>query len=120
MEEEKKKVNIQLNNLPASIIPTFADEVMVGTMVKANKEGNEVRKEGQVRLNFIDMVRRQSVAEIVISPITARNLVRILEENLNKLEFELKSKELPEHPKIEEKSTESLSYIVFLTLDSKN
>jgi len=100
--EEKKKVNIQLNNMPLQIAPTFADEVMVGTVVKAAKEGNDV--------NFIDMFRRQSVADIVISPITARNLVKILQDNVTNLETELKSKELPKQ-KIEEKSTESLSYI---------
>src|SRR3989344_5905469 len=108
--EEKKKVNIQLNNMPLQIAPTFADEVMVGTVVKAAKEGNDVRKEGNVRLNFIDMFRRQSVADIVISHITARNLVKILQDNVTNLETELKSKELPKQ-KIEEKSTESLSYI---------
>jgi hypothetical protein len=111
MGEENKKVNIQLNNMPTYVVPIFADEVMVGTLVKAVKEGNDVRKEGQVRLNFIDMFRRQSVAEIVISPITARNLVRILEENLNKLEADLKSSELPPQQKIEGGSTENISYI---------
>ncbi len=109
--EEKKKVNIQLNNIPASVVPTFADEVMVGTLVKATKQGHDVVKEGHVRLNFIDMMRRQSVSEIVISPVTARSLVKILEDNVSKLEAELKSKELPKQPKLEEKSTESISYI---------
>lgn len=111
MEDERKKFNLQLNNMPSSVTPIFADEVMVGTMVKANKESNDVRKEGQVRLNFIDMMRRQSVAEIVISPITARNLVRILQENLSKLEVDLKSKELPKQQKMEEKTTDTISYI---------
>ncbi len=111
MEDAKKAPNIQLNNIPASVVPTFADEVMVGTVVKANKEGDDVRKEGQVRLNFIDMFRRQSVAEIVISPLTAKNLVKILEENVRKLESDLKSKEMPEQQKIEEKSTDAISYI---------
>ena len=109
--EEGKKTNLQLNGMPTSVVPVFADEVMVGTVVKANKENDTVRKEGQVRLNFIDMFRRQAVAEIVISPITAKNLVKILEENLSKLEADLKSKEMPQQPKIEEKSTDNISYI---------
>jgi hypothetical protein len=104
----EKEVKIELK---ATSNPLFADEVIVGTIIKGakTKEG-EMEKDGYIRLGFIDMAKRQVFAEIVLSPITAKALVKILDENLKKLENELKSKELPKAP-MEVAKTEELTYI---------
>ena len=45
--------------LKATSNPLFADEVIVGTMVKARKVGNDVRKDGYIRIGFIDMTKNK-------------------------------------------------------------
>ena len=56
------------------------------------------------------MAKKQIFAEIVLSPITAKALLKILDDNLKRLEEELKTKELPKAP-IEVAKTEELTYI---------
>jgi len=102
-----KKIKIQFK---ATSNPLFADEVIVGTMVKAVKTREELKKDGYIRLGFVDMTKRQVFSEIVLSPLTAKALIKILDENLKKLDIELKSKELPKQP-IETKKTTELTYI---------
>ena len=104
---EKEKVKIQLKS---TTNPMFADEVVVGMMVKAVKRGEEIKKDAYIRLGFVDMTKRQVFSEIVLSPLTAHALVRILEENLKKLEEELSSKEMPKQP-VTTRKTEELTYI---------
>lgn len=89
--------------------PLFADEVMVGVIVKTRKINGNVEKEGYIRLGFIDMAKRQVFAEIVLSKITAMALLKILKQNLEKLEKELKSKKIQKFA-IETSKTE-LNYI---------
>lgn len=96
--------------LKATSNPLFADEVIVGTMVKARKVGNDVRKDGYIRIGFIDMTKKQIFSEIVLSPLTAKAFLKILSENVAKLEEELKSKEMPKKPIVGRK-TEKLTYI---------
>jgi hypothetical protein len=91
-------------------IPVFADEVIVGRVVKAVKEGEEIKKDGYIRIGFIDMTKGQIFSEIVLSPLTAKAMIKILNENLAALEEEMKSKELPKKP-LETKGTEELTYI---------
>jgi len=108
-----EKRRIQIRGAPAIIKPLFADEVMVGITLKASKERNEkgkIEKEGHVKLGFIDTVRGQFVAEVVISPMTAKGLMKILGDNLKKLDEELKSGELPKIAKTAA-TTEALGYI---------
>lgn len=79
-------------------MPLFADEVMLGVTLKASKEKDEtgrIKKEGHVRLGFIDVMRGQMIAEVVLSSMTAKALLEILDKNLKKLDEELKSGEPP-------------------------
>lgn len=106
MEEKKMKIELK-----ATSTPLFADEVIVGTIIKAakTKEG-EIKKDGYIRFGFIDMAKGQIFAEVILSPITAKALLKILDDNLKKLDEELKSKELPKKP-MEVAKTEELTYI---------
>ena len=100
-------MKIQLN---ATSNPLFADEVIVGTMIKAVRDSKGIKKDAYIRLGFVDMAKRQIFTEIILSPLTAKALIKILNENLNKLDEELASKELPKQP-IRTKKTEELTYI---------
>lgn len=90
---EKKK--LQIRGTPSQIKPVFADEAMVGISIKATKAGNEVKKQGVIRLSFIDVIRKQMLSEVVLLPETAKALHRVLGQTLRKFEEEIKSKELP-------------------------
>lgn len=86
---------------------------MVGVTVKASKEKDEkgrIEKEGHVRLGFIDMMKGQMIAEVVLSSMTAKALLKILADNLKKLDEELKSKEPPKQVKVAT-TTEEIGYI---------
>lgn len=105
MEKEENKIQLK-----TTAKPMFADEVIVGTMIKAMKQKDEVTKEAHVRLGFIDMTKREIFDEVILSPMTAKALVKILSENLSKLDEQMASKEIPKQP-IQTKKTEELTYI---------
>jgi len=108
-----EKREIQIRSAPAVVRPLFADEVMVGVTVKASKEKGEkgrIEKEGHVRLGFIDVMKGQMIAEVVLSSMTAKALLKILDDNLKKLDEELKSEELPKRVEVRA-TTEELGYI---------
>jgi len=90
--------------------PLFADEVAVLKGVKAIKEGNKVKKEGFIRLGFIDMVKKEVFVEIVLMPSTVRALIELLKRNLEELEKELENKEI-NLPKSDVSKTGNLTYI---------
>lgn len=88
--------NIQQNLVQSNIKPEYADEIMVAHTVKAGKdEKGKIRKEGHMHLIFLDMTTQKPVSKVVISPITARGLVKALSESVQKLEKELNAKGLP-------------------------
>ncbi len=74
----------------------YAEEVMVINTVKAEKDGEDVKKQGFMRLTFIDTLSGEAVADITVSNITAKALHKILSENLEKMDKDLKSKDIPE------------------------
>jgi hypothetical protein len=82
--------------------PIFADEVAIMLKVKAIKsDKGVVEKEGVITLVFIDMAKQQVIGEFVISKTTAKALVKILPENIEKLEKQLADKSMPEKPKLD-------------------
>lgn len=85
----------------------YAEEVMVINTIKAEKENDEVKKQGFVRLTFIDTISGEAVADVTISSITAKALRKILNENLGRLEKDLQSTEMPEV----QVTTDSTNYI---------
>lgn len=93
-----EKREIQIRGTPAMVKPLFADEVVLGVTLKASKERDEkgrIEKEGHVRFGFVDVMRGQIIAEVVLSSMTAKALLKILGDNLKKLDDELKSEEPP-------------------------
>lgn len=77
--------------------PIFADEVALMFKVKAIKnEKGVVEKEGAISFVFVDMMKQQVLGEFVVSKSTAKALAKILPENIEKLEKQLKDKNLPE------------------------
>ena len=100
MPEWLKKV--QENLAKSDIKQLFADEALVMGTVKVGKTASgKVRKEGNIRIAFVDMTSAQPVAKVVVSVSTARGLVNALNEQLKRLEKDLESKELPKKPKKE-------------------
>ncbi len=97
---------VQIRGTAAIVKPLFADEVMLGITVKATKtEDGVIKKEGLIRLSFLDVVRGQLLSEVVITPTTAKSLAKILNNDLKRMDKELKSKKLPEKPLVKEETT---------------
>lgn len=91
---EGKKIQLQ----PKSP-PLFADEVLVQSGIKYNPDKKaRFKKSGVIRFGFLDMRTRSVISDIVMSPITAENLCRILCKHLAKLDKNLKSKGMPKQP----------------------
>ncbi len=107
-QNEIKKSEIQLRVSPNP--PYFADEVVVGSVVKAVSRGRPSKKEAYLRLGFVDMIKKQVFVEVTISLSTGKALAKLLEETVKKLEAELE-KETEEKPKVIARSTRELEYI---------
>lgn len=96
-----------------TVKPLFADRLMVGTLLQSSKQRDEtgkIRKEGHIRIGFIDGMKNQVISDIVISLMTAKDLTKFLDDNIKKLEEELKSGEPPKLPKVTT-TTEAPEYI---------
>lgn len=92
----------QLNLKFVDTKPIFADEVALMFKVKAIKnEKGDAEKEGVITLVFIDMMKQQVIGEFVISKSTAKALAKILPENIEKLEKQLKDKSMPQKPQLD-------------------
>jgi hypothetical protein len=68
--------------------PVFADEVMISFTIKRSKDGS--RKDSVVRMSFIDSMRKVVISEVVVSPVTADALSKVLGKTLEKLEGAMK------------------------------
>ena len=68
--------NIQEKIINSKLKPYFADEVLISASIKAreNQKTKELKKEGFVRLLFINATNQEPITEIVISSLTAENL----------------------------------------------
>ena len=86
--------------LPSKTQPIFGDEVFVSFTLKKSKDGS--RKDVVVRLSFVDSMRKEVVADIVLSPVTAEALAKILENTLKKIDEVMQGKQ---EIKKEEEST---------------
>lgn len=96
-----------------TVKPLFADRLMVGTLLQSSKKRDEtgkIRKEGHIRIGFIDGMKNQVITDVVISLMTAKDLAKFLTDNIKKLEEELKSGEPPKLPKVTT-TTEAPEYI---------
>ncbi len=87
-------------NIPPHIIPVYAEEVKVNAGIKMNiakdNAGKEiVQKQGRVELLFLDNATKSVVSRIVIDPITAMQLSKILATNTEAVMKECDSKDVP-------------------------
>jgi len=72
----------------------FAEEFAVGTSVRVaaiDKKGKKVRKEGIVKIFFLDAATQKVVSEIALTSITAKALGETLIKNVSTLEKDLAS-----------------------------
>ncbi|HDH91667.1 MAG TPA: hypothetical protein ENF38_01810 [Candidatus Aenigmarchaeota archaeon] len=99
---------IRENILKSELKPLFADEALVMGTIKARKEGETLKKEGNIRIEFIDMTNLKPISRIVISLSTAKGLIRALQTQVERLERDLESKELPKET---QKKEPLLTYI---------
>lgn len=70
----------------------FAEEFAVGTSVRTanlDKKGTRVRKEGIIKVFFLDAATHQVVSEIALTSITAKALADTLFKNVSTLEKDL-------------------------------
>lgn len=110
MAEQKEARQVQVDVSRA--VPVFADEVMVVSRIKAKKESEKpnsaVSKEGFIEVIFLDQLSQppKAISRVVLSKQTAESLHKILLENVNKMDAELKSKKLPPKPEVKEKKAD--------------
>ncbi len=86
----------------------FGDEVMVSFMLKKSRESEE--KDGMIRIAFLDTSRKEVVSDVVLSPITAKALGRMLLGATRKLEDALAGKKI-EGLRPQVKKQEETTYI---------
>jgi len=85
----------------------FAEEFAIGLSVRAtplDKKGKKVRKEGIVKIFFLDAATQKVVSEIALTSITAKSLAQGLMKNVMKLEKELASKKIAKKVKVSKPS----------------
>jgi len=86
-----------------TVKPLFVDNAMVAVQLQASKEKDEtgkIRKEGHIRIGFIDGMKNQVITEVVMSLMAAKNLTKILDDSIKRLDEELKSGEPPKVPTV--------------------
>ncbi len=75
----------------------FAEEFAIGVSVRAarsDKKGKKVRKEGIIKIFFLDAATQKVVSEIALTSITAKTLAESLMKNVANLEKELCSNKI--------------------------
>jgi len=96
MEDEMKQILDKLDEMDMQ----FATDAQVLTPVKAFKFKEEdkevVKKEGHVILSFFNMLSKQPVARIMLNPHSAKVLANLLTSQVQKLEKQLDTDEIPE------------------------
>jgi hypothetical protein len=99
-------MEIKLGDKPA----VFAHEVAISTVFRAEKtKKGKLKKESCTELIFIDGMKKQAIARIILPSATLKALPKLITENLKKIRKELQNKELPKS-KVETKSTNA-SYV---------
>ena len=92
MEDNQIKINHRT-------MPVFSDRSITASQVaslpeKKNQKKAQ-RKEGTIRIIFIDSVSNGSVADVVMTPIAAEQLVNGINQSLEKLKKDIEDKNMP-------------------------
>lgn len=99
---------MQEQNIQRRALPVWASNIGIEAEVKVNQKDKKDR-EGHVRLIFFDNKAKFTVAEVMISRLTAMEFKKMLEEMLKKINSTMKKKNLPK--KKELKSDEKPAYM---------
>jgi hypothetical protein len=94
-----KKITQQVN-INHRVLPVFADRSVTVSHVASVSGRNRkkaLRKEGTIRLIFIDGISNSSVADVVLTSIGAEQLVKGINRSLEKLKKDLADPNIPQH-----------------------
>jgi len=111
-QKDIRQVNVDVSR----VIPVFADEVVVASRIKAYRKENDpkhVEKEGNIEFIFLDQLSQpqKAISRVVVSKATAKGLLKVLNENIVKMETELKDRNMPKQPSIEIKPRQDKGYL---------
>lgn len=86
-------------NINYRAIPVHSDRSVTVTQVAsvAGKDKKAIKKEGTIRLIFVDSVSNSSVADVVLTSIGAEQLVKGINSSLEKLRKDLADPKIPVH-----------------------
>jgi len=110
--DQNKQIQVDVGK----VSPLFADEVIVASKIKAFKRENDpkhVEKEGNIELIFLDQLSQppRAISRVVVSKSTAKGLLKVLNDNIQKMEIDLKDKSMPKQPSIELKPKQDKGYL---------
>ena len=95
--------DIRQMNINHRTIVVFADRVITASQVSSlpheKNKGKARRKEGSIRMIFVDSVTGSSVADVVMTSIGAEQLIKGIKQSLHKLEEELANPNIPQQAK---------------------
>ena len=92
----------------AGVRPMFAHEVLISTVFRSKKEEDgKIKKEVDTEMIFVDMATKQVVSRVVIPLSVLESLPEVITKKISEIKKELKNKEMPKKPKIEEISNKN-------------
>lgn len=98
LNKEKKMKKVQDINIQHKVLPVFSDRTVTASQVASipgkNKKKAE-RKEGTVRIIFVDSVSNSSVADVVMTSIAAQQLAHGIGHTLERLKKEIADPGMP-------------------------
>lgn len=92
------------------VVPAYATNVAIEADIKANQKDKQDR-ESHVRMIFFDNKTKFTVAEVILSRLTAIELEAALKDILKKVNSTLKKKELPKKSQVKVKTPEKPEYM---------
>jgi len=107
---EGQRVNVDVSR----VIPLFADEVVVASKIKAHKDDkNRVEKEGHIEIIFLDQLSNppKAISRVVVGRATAKSLIKVLDDNVQKMEKDLKDRNMPKQPSSELRPKQDKGYL---------
>ncbi|MBI4181354.1 MAG: hypothetical protein HY520_00090 [Candidatus Aenigmarchaeota archaeon] len=96
----KKDLQLGQMNITFRAAPVFADRSITATQVASVPHKRDpkkaARKEGTVRVIFVDSVSNLVVADVVMTSIAAEQLAAGIQQSLGKLKTDLKDGSMPQ------------------------
>jgi len=100
------KRDIRHLNINYRTMSVYSDRVITASQVSSlpskKDKGKAERKEGVIRMIFVDSVTNSTVADVVMTSIGAEQLIRGINQSLAKLKEDLKNPTIPQ-PSVEKR-----------------